>query len=64
MSRARTGNTVNIPRVVFTPKEVAALEQCFPDSTSLPRKMGIAKADLEEFRKLYRYWPSYSETLA
>ena len=62
LSRDQEGESIGIPKLVFTPKEVCALEQAYPDGV-MPKGLGISNEDFDAFNLFYRYWPSYTETL-
>ena len=63
LSRGEQGAVVDIPRLVFTDKEVAALERWMPTGAGVPKNMGLTADEVDRFRRFYRYWPSYSEAL-
>jgi hypothetical protein len=62
LSRGKDGALIEIPRFVFTQKEVAVLEQRLP-SGARPARTGVTQTEFDQFRRFYRYWPSYSEAL-
>ena len=63
LSREKSGYALEIPKLVFTPKEIAVLEQQFPGGSEAPRDIGIDRSDIEALQRFYRYWPSYAEAL-
>jgi hypothetical protein len=63
LSRTEGETPIEIPKFVFTQKEIAVLEQRLPTTAKVPTHTGVKQADFEAFRKFYRYWPSYSEAL-
>jgi hypothetical protein len=64
LSRGPSGGIVEIPKLVFTQKEVAELEQCLPTQEKPPVRVGVSQEDFDNLRLFYRYWPSYGELLA
>jgi hypothetical protein len=63
LSRGTSGAVIDMPKLVFTPKEITVLEQCFPDGSAPATEMGVEPSEIESLRKLYRYWPAYTEHL-
>jgi len=63
LSRGESGPLVEIPKFIFTQKEIAVLEHEFPNASVVPAETGVTQLEFDEFRRFYRYWPSYSEAL-